>query len=462
MSHALTLAFALVAAHTLAPTTVPDGGGKQPPARLITVDEALQIASSAHPDVLAAEHAWRSARAQAKSSRGRLLPRLDVMDMQQWARTQTAIDPNVLPGFNPQALADAPQKVMANILAVSVSQPLLGLLHTGAEFQANTATAHAQGHTLDATRASLRCAVQSNLIALFKARALTRTAIASQQSLEEQVEDARQEADAGVLARTDVLRMEAAAAQAKQQVIASQAQAESIYAELLEALDLGGAAADIDFVEPQLPQLDIKAVAALPSLRGQALEQRPELRAHALLAHAAHKRARAKTWSLLPEISAQGTYGHVVGKPLGLRNAQGDLQLNAYVFMLSGKWAVWEWGASVYAEQQARHDSHAARARAESARRLVGAEVAAKHAQLLAQSSAIHVAQAQVDSAEEAFRVMQASRAAGSATTTDLLQAEAARTQARMNLISARYDTHLAHVALKRALGADTVEPTQG
>ncbi len=180
-----------------------------------------------------------------------------------------------------------------------------------------------------------------------------------------------------MLARTDVLRMEAAAANAKQQVIASQAEAESIHADLMEMLDLGGSPLIIDFVEPPMEDVDVSDVAALPALRLQALNQRPELRAQAHLAHAAHKRARAKTLQLLPEINAQATYGHVYGRPMGIQDAHGGLHVNALSVMLSAKWALWEWGASLYAQQEARQSAQASLARSESARRRVGSEVAA-------------------------------------------------------------------------------------
>jgi outer membrane protein TolC len=385
------------------------------------------------------------------------LPRLDVTDMQLWSWATPSLSPNVLPGLNPAALGHAPKDVTANVLAVSVSQPLLGLAHLSQDYAATRHQARAEQQTFDATLAALRAEVRSKLLSLFKARALTRTAVSSQQSLEEQVEDARQEAEAGALAPADVLRMEAAAANAKQQVIASQAQAESLHADLLEMLDLADGPDGIDFVEPPTADVDVSGLAALPTLRAQALEQRPELHAQSHLAQAAAKSAAAKGWALWPEINAQLAYGHVFGQPMGVPGSQGSLRVNALTVMLSGKWAVWEWGASAYAQRQAQHGARAAHARAEAARRRVGSEVAARHAALVASASAIDVAQAQVTSAEEAFRVMQASRSAGSATTTDLLQAEAMRTQARMNLVSARYDTLLAHVALQRALGADTV-----
>lgn len=451
----LTLVIAMVSVAGSMPAT-----GQPAPsssARLITLEEALAMVTAQHPDVVAARGDLHAARAAKNSVRGRLLPRVDVMDIQQWVQTKGKLGPDAFPGINPSSLAAVPKDLTANVMAVSVSQPLLGLVHMGHDYAATAHSHRAYKHQLEATLASLRAEVRSKILSLFKTRALTQTAIASQQSLEEQLEDARQEAEAGVLARTDVLRMEAAAANAKQQVIARQAQAESLHADLLEMLDMGQAPINIDFVEPPITDINLANLAAMPALRAHALEHRPEVLAQGHVAQAAHKQATAKAWALLPEIDIQGSYGHVFAKPLQLADAHGSLQLNAFALMLSGKWAVWEWGASAYAEQQARHLARAASARAEGVKRRVGSEVAAKHAALVASASAIEVAQAQVSSAEEAFRVMQANRSAGSATTTDLLQAEASRTQARMNLISARYDSLLDQVALQRVLGADTV-----
>ena len=340
-------------------------------------------------------------------------------------------------------------------MAVSASQPLLGLLHIGADYRAKRQALLAQEASHAGQVAILRALVRTQIVRLFEARALAQTAVASQQSLEEQVEDARQEVAAGALAQTDVLRLEVAAAQAKQQVIASQADAESLHADLLEMLNLADSIDVVEFVEPEIVPVRPASLPAVPALRLHALAQRPELRAGELQAESARARARAQGLMLLPEISAQASYGHIWGEPLNISDAHGGLQSNLFAVMLSASWPLWEWGASYYSYAQAHHEARAAMSRAAAARRQVGSEVAAKHASLVADASAIDVAQAQVQSSEEAFRVMQAARGAGSATTTDLLQAEAARTQARMNLVRARYETVVAHVALQRALGND-------
>lgn len=65
------------------------------------------------------------------------------------------------------------------------------------------------------------------------------------------------------------------------------------------------------------------------------------------------------------------------------------------------------------------------------------------------------MAQTAIASAEEAFRVTREAVDVGAATTTDLLDAESALTQARLRLTHARYAAAIARVQLDRAMGVD-------
>ena len=74
-------------------------------------------------------------------------------------------------------------------------------------------------------------------------------------------------------------------------------------------------------------------------------------------------------------------------------------------------------------------------------------------AQLDAAASANSVAQQAITSAQEAYRVTDAQVQAGTATTTDLLEAQSALTQARLNSLRAQYQLAIARVNLRRAMG---------
>jgi outer membrane protein len=88
----------------------------------------------------------------------------------------------------------------------------------------------------------------------------------------------------------------------------------------------------------------------------------------------------------------------------------------------------------------------------ENQRRVVGVEVQDAIAQSQAAAVSVGVAEKTIASAQEAYRVEQALVNAGSATTTDLLDAQAALTTARLNLARARYELAIQRVALARAM----------
>ena len=80
--------------------------------------------------------------------------------------------------------------------------------------------------------------------------------------------------------------------------------------------------------------------------------------------------------------------------------------------------------------------------------------MSSKVSQLEAQFVAVQVAETAITSAEEAYRVTSAQVSAGTATTTDLLDAQSALTTARANLARAQYDRAIARVSLDRATTA--------
>ena len=79
--------------------------------------------------------------------------------------------------------------------------------------------------------------------------------------------------------------------------------------------------------------------------------------------------------------------------------------------------------------------------------------VQTKTAQTQAAGVVVDVAQQAIGSAKEAYRVTQALLQAGSATTTDLLDAQSAFLTARLNLARAQYELAIQRVALARAMG---------
>ena len=89
--------------------------------------------------------------------------------------------------------------------------------------------------------------------------------------------------------------------------------------------------------------------------------------------------------------------------------------------------------------------------------RQIEAELTASLAQGDAARGAVDSADKAVASAQEAYRVPEAQVNAGTATTTDLREAQSARTPARLNLTRAQYELVLSDVALAHATGTGGV-----
>ncbi len=202
----------------------------------------------------------------------------------------------------------------------------------------------------------------------------------------------------------------------------------------------------VEFAEPK--EILQAAQGEVPNYRSAAqrsLTQRPELVAGQLSQQVAERQRKARMYALLPDINAEAAYVRVDG--------QAFAQQNSLYVGLKAHWTVWDWGATYYAAQAARAQAQAAQLDIEAQRRQIQTEVASDLAQSTAARSAVQLAEQSIKSAEEAYRVTNALLQAGVATTTDLLDSQAALTQARLNLTRAHYQQALARVALSRALG---------
>jgi outer membrane protein TolC len=413
---------------------------------LLTVDATVAEARARSSDLVAAEARAEAAADAARSVRGRMLPGVRLSDEQQWyAEPFVATIPVAVGPPGTPAPSFPARDRSTNTFTATVAQPVLGLLHLSQERAALGSTADAAQESVKVVQAGVAEQVQIEYLRMFEARALAETARAAERDLEEEasVMDARRKI--GVATDADVLRIRVAIANARQQEIQARAQERTSRATLLAALGRPPDDRSVEFAEPA----SLLAASALQQSLHDAVEQglarRPEMVSTRLQSQSARQRARARLLSLLPEVNLEAGYVYIRGQELAPRSS---------TFVgVRADWAAFEWGATFYDQRAAERQSAAAAAEEEGARRRIGTEVAIRMAQADAANSAVEVAQTAIASAEEARRVTDALVKAGSATTTDLLDAQSALTQARLNLVRARYEQAIARVALARAVG---------
>jgi len=429
LAHSLAAASALLAAPALAQNALP---------QKLDIDTAVALALAHTPGLGAVRARQEAASDQAKSLRGRLLPTIVVNDEQQHYDGPFNI------AFGPASFTA--RNINTNVFTVAANEPLLGLLHLTQDHAALSNVAEAAEAQTRAVEATVREQVESGYLRMFEALAEVKIAKSSEAQLAEQHNLAAARLRAGVITNADVLRIETAQANAKLEEVQAQAQADATQTALLVTLGYPNDAQGIEFVEPTEKVEAVPETSADVEVQQRAEANRPEVAAAKLQMNAAGHQKTSSLFKLLPEIDLEGAYTHIHGEILAPEDS-------AFVG-LKGSWPIFTWGADWYAYRAASANAEAAALSAEDQARNVRIDASGKLTRLRASRSAVDLANAAIASATEAYRVTDAQVKAGVATSTsDLLDAQSALTQAELNLTRAKYERAIAAVALKRATG---------
>lgn len=409
----------------------------------LTVEDAVKRAVDSSAQVQAARERRDAAADAARSVRGQFLPALAVSDeLQHYSGPfQVAL---AIPGAPVSPMLTVRDQ-NTNTLVLSAKQPVIGLVKTSQDFMAANANTDAADSQVVTAERAMREAVESGFLRLYEARAAREVAQASQQQLAEQLVVSKARVEAGAMTNADVLRVQVARANIQQQELQAGVQESAARTQLLTLLGMP-LDADIDFAAPVALEAEAeKPVPSLTDASSTALSTRSDLQQQVRLLDAAEATSRSRLAALLPDVDLTAAYIRVDGQALAQQNS-------AYIG-IRASWPIWLWGTHWYAHRSAAHQAFAAKLMTEDLTRQVQGDVSTRMDQLRAATSAIDVAKTALSSAEEAYRVTAAVVQAGSGTTTDLLDAQSALTQAKLNLVRSRYQQALARVQLRRAMG---------
>jgi outer membrane protein TolC len=154
---------------------------------------------------------------------------------------------------------------------------------------------------------------------------------------------------------------------------------------------------------------------------------------------------RAAWLRLAPQVSGVAAYVHNVGSLFSPLDS-------GYVGGVAS-WDLWDWGVTtsgISSAKARREQTRVARAKVDEQVRL---EVREAFVSVASAREATAVAEASMAAAEENFRLVHKRYDASSATSFDVVDAEAVLTQARGQRQTALYDLLIARAALRRAMG---------
>lgn len=198
---------------------------------------------------------------------------------------------------------------------------------------------------------------------------------------------------------------------------------------------------------------DTSAVPAPAQFDSAALAARPDLRSSELRMEAAEASATAARGGWYPQVSFVGNYYYSRPNPRILPTKDEFKDTWDAGIMLS--FDLWNWGATRYQTEQADAALSQAREALEQTREAALMDARQSALALSQARDKISVARRAVEQAQENYRTTKNKFEGGAATNTDLLDAEVALLQARLNAAVAVVDFEIARARMLRSLGKE-------
>ncbi|MDM7916905.1 MAG: TolC family protein, partial [Candidatus Eisenbacteria bacterium] len=435
----------LLLAGCLAVLLAPAVRGQPAPGGPLTVDQAVDEALRNNPGLAAAAYDLKAARGTRLSSYSAVLPSISLQT--QYSQTTSRYgEPRVDPFTNRIITSETDDSYS---LSGSVSQPIIS--------PSDWYSVSAAGASLAASRQTFRIARQDVILTvrqqffnLVGAIRLQQVAAEALSVAEEQLRRSQALFDLGSVARSDVLQAQVNRATAERDEIAARNRVEQERAFL--ATLLGRPVTEEIDVTTDLPEPAIEETgeAGEPAWIQEAMRSKPELQRARESSRAAHLDYRSAFWSQFPSIDGSLFYSKTADSRADIWDL-GHLKDDArWGFTLGLRWDIFPGLSKIGAVQ--RTNAQALAAREEVRRQELQTELDVREARIAIQNAreSISAAEASVQLAEENLKLQQALYENGGGTILELNNAQAELTRARVSLVQAQIDLHLAVAQLQR------------
>lgn len=333
-------------------------------------------------------------------------------------------------------------------VTLSLPLDLSGALH--ANLRSAEATRRSQRENLRASLNDARLNARTAFLNVLRAQATVGVQEQSLRNAEAQAAQARIQLEQVQIAKIDVDRLEAAVVQRRTDLV----DAQNSLALAIQQLNLT-LARPIDTPVEAVDVTTLPDAPADPTTLDQAAQSsRPETRsAREIVEARAQIRAGAERANI-PNLALSLTTARNVGD-VGFGGARQNSSLG-----LSFSVPLFDSGNIRSRVGQFRQDEEQAKITLAQTQLGVSQEVRAAFTNLVNARVRLENATRQIELAQEVFRIAQVRQSAGAGTYVEVVDAETTLTNARNQLVRARYDIHTAYAQLQRAVGNDQLSTT--
>jgi len=283
-----------------------------PPAKSMELADALAELDRQNPTLEEARARAAAALGVVRQAASPLLPTAGATGGYARNSAQAVVTFPAIPGLPKGSLYIQPLEAWA--VGGSLRVPLVvpeAWFALGAAREAALAAAA----SADATRLSLRATFIETAWVAWAGEEIVAASERALADAREQAESARRQVQVGTATPLSVLQAETAATRRESDLVA--ARSETSRARIAVGVLLGRSEPVIVSMPPPRPP----QVFDLPALTGQALQDRPELRAQAALVRSYEKQVDSAFWRIAPEISASGSaFAQSVPYPTGQKD----------------------------------------------------------------------------------------------------------------------------------------------
>jgi outer membrane protein len=403
----------------------------------VALEEAVATALQRHPSLAASAKALDAAQARLVQARA-------GNALQVGLNASTAFGTITATGF--PTTGGAPSAT--HDVSLSASLPLFDGGERAAQIAQAEAGVVAARAALEATRQDIALAAADTYFAVLRAMRVVEVREGALQSARRQVEQAEALVRAGTAARADVIRAQSVAATAEADLITARGDVELSLASLRNAMGIAITQPIAVREPPEILVVDVSP----PDAAAEAVRGRPEIR------RAQSEIETSQAALRIAEIRAGLSVSAAANSSVQVSPNPGQV---GWSISATVSYPIVDGGRTKAVVEEARANLDAARARAEATTQQIQLQAfraALALQQTRARLEAVRVAAA---AAEEALRVAEGRYRAGVTILLEVLDAQVAATQARVNLVQTEYDLRLAAYALRHALGRPVLATAQ-